>query len=453
MKTLVTHLATGVVALTLVASASARMPVFDEARGVMTTAPLVEKVTPAVVSISVSARQPAEANPLLRDPFFRRFFQMPEREQRPRAMSAGSGVIVDANKGYVLTNHHVIESADEITVILKGDERLDAKLIGSDPETDIALLKVKAKGLTALTMADSDTLRVGDIVFAVGNPFGLGQTVTSGIISALGRGIGMHGYEDFIQTDAPINPGNSGGALVNTRGELVGINTAIIGPAGGNVGIGFAVPTNMARSVMTQLAEHGEVRRGRIGVLIQDLTQDLAEALDIPGGKGVVISRVEVGSPAEAAGLKPGDVLVAVSGQKVTSASDVRNLVGMVERGRELDVTYYRNGQRQVTTVKVGDPDIGRAAGDAAPQLAGARFTDIPSRHPAAGRVEGVFVAEVADNSPAERSGLRENDIIMAVNQKPVSGTADFRNRVRSEKRLVALNILRGSTQIFLVLR
>ncbi|WP_245986504.1 trypsin-like peptidase domain-containing protein [Azospirillum thermophilum] len=242
--------------------------------GVNTISPMLEAVTPAVVNISVLSRAPQAENPLLRDPFFRRFFNLPDEmpQGRPQ-VSAGSGVIVDAANGYVITNNHVVENAQEIAVTLKDRRRLRAKLIGRDAATDIALLKIEAKGLTALPLGDSDRLKVGDFVVAIGNPFGLGQTVTSGIISALGRsGLKVEGYEDFIQTDASINPGNSGGALVNFNGELIGINTAIIGPAGGSVGIGFAVPVSIVRSVMEQLREYGEVRRGRLGVAIQDLT-------------------------------------------------------------------------------------------------------------------------------------------------------------------------------------
>ncbi|KAB2864648.1 MAG: trypsin-like serine protease, partial [Bauldia sp.] len=274
-------------------------------------ADVLEEITPAVVNIAVTSRAPAETNPLFNDPYFRRFFDLPQMpQQRPR-MSAGSGVIVDAQKGYILTNHHVIEGASEIAVTLKDRRRFTAELVGSDKATDIALVRIDASNLTALRLGDSGSLRVGDSVVAIGNPFGLGQTVTSGIVSALGRsGLNVEGYEDFIQTDASINPGNSGGALVTADGRLVGINTAIIAPAGGNVGIGFAVPIDMASAVMKQLIEHGEVRRGRIGVAIQDLTPDLAEALGIRETHGAVVASVESGSPAAEAGIQAGDIIV-----------------------------------------------------------------------------------------------------------------------------------------------
>jgi len=256
---------------------------------VPTLAPLLEQVTPAVVNIAVLSRSPEQDNPMLQDPFFRRFFGLPE-QARPQ-ISAGSGVIVDAHSGFVLTNHHVVKDAEQISVTLKDGRRLQGKLVGSDAATDIALLKVEGDNLKALPLGDSDALRVGDYVVAIGNPFGLGQTVTSGIISALGRtGLNIEGYEDFIQTDASINPGNSGGALINLKGELIGINTAIIGPSGANVGIGFAIPSNMARVVMSQLAKHGEVRRGRVGLTTQDLNPELAASLSIaPATRGAVV--------------------------------------------------------------------------------------------------------------------------------------------------------------------
>jgi Do/DeqQ family serine protease len=288
------------------------------------------------------------------DPFFRRFFNIPEQPIEPRR-SAGSGVIVDAEKGYVLTNHHVIDEADSVTVTLKDRRSFKAKVIGSDAGTDIALLQIEPERLTALTLGDSDSLAVGDFVVAIGNPFGLGQTVTSGIVSALGRsGLNIEGYEDFIQTDASINPGNSGGALVNSKGELIGINTAIIGPAGGNVGIGFAVPSNMARAVMDQLIDYGEVRRGRLGVSVQNLTPALAEALDVRSPRGAVVTQVESGSPAAQAGLRPGDVIVEINRQPIDDATDLRNLVGMSEIGGGLNIIFYREGQERRLSTQVG---------------------------------------------------------------------------------------------------
>lgn len=321
--------------------------------GGTTIAPMLEQVTPAVVNIAVLSRAPQAENPLLRDPFFRRFFNIPDQPQARPQVSAGSGVIVDARNGYVITNNHVVENAQEIAVTLKDRRRLRAKLVGRDPATDLAVLKVEANNLTALPWGDSDRLKVGDFVVAIGNPFGLGQTVTSGIVSALGRsGLKVEGYEDFIQTDASINPGNSGGALVNFNGELVGINTAIIGPAGGSVGIGFAVPVSIVRSVIDQLVEYGEVRRGRLGVAIQDLTPDLADSMNLSGDAGAVISKVEPGSPADRAGLRSGDVVVAVEGRPVRSATDLRNRIGLLRVGTPVQVAILRGGDQRTLTLR-----------------------------------------------------------------------------------------------------
>ena len=316
-------------------------------------APLVKQVTPAVVNIAVKATEEVE-NPLFQDPLFRRFFNIPEGSIKREVQAAGSGVIVDAQAGYVMTNNHVIEHADQIVVTLKDNRHFDAKLIGTDPETDIALLKIDADNLKALPIGDSDRLEVGDFVVAIGNPFNLGQTVTSGIVSALGRsGLDIEHYENFIQTDASINPGNSGGALINLRGELIGINTAIVGPSGGNVGIGFAVPINMARNVMDQLVAHGAVKRGRIGLTLQDLTPDIAEAMHLDVNEGAIVSRVEAQSPAKRAGIKPGDVIVAVDGTPVHGSSDLRNRVGLIPIGQNISLTILRNGAQQNIDVRV----------------------------------------------------------------------------------------------------
>ena len=284
-----------------------------------------------------------------------RFFDLPAVPREREVLSAGSGVIVDGAQGYVLTNNHVVANAQEIQVTLKDGRSFPARLIGSDPETDIALLRIDAQNLTAVAMGDSDRLEVGDVVIAIGNPFGLGQTVTSGIVSALGRsGLGIEGYEDFIQTDASINPGNSGGALVNSKGELIGINTAILGPSGGNIGIGFAVPVNMARAVMGQLLEHGEVRRGRLGISLQDLTPDLARAMNLELRGGALVAAVEPGTPAASAGLEPGDVIVQVNGEPIRDAGDLRNLVGLMPVGTELDMVLYRGGRERALSAQVG---------------------------------------------------------------------------------------------------
>lgn len=296
-------------------TANAALPDAVNGKPLPTLAPILEDVMPGVVNVATRGRMQIQQNPLFNDPFFRHFFGTPNNGPREReTQSLGSGVIIDAKSGYIMTNHHVINNADEITITLRDGRKLTAKLIGADPDSDIAIIQVKAENLTAIPLSNSDQLKVGDFVVAIGNPFGLGQTVTSGIVSALGRGIGLKGYENFIQTDASINPGNSGGALINLRGELVGINTAILSRSGGNIGIGFAIPINMAHQIMQQLVEHGEVSRGRLGVIVQDLTPELASAFKLKQHKGAVIAQVVKGSPADKAGLK-----LVISSQKQTA--------------------------------------------------------------------------------------------------------------------------------------
>ena len=326
-------------------------------------APMLARITPGVVGVSVRGRV-REENPLLQDPFFRRFFNLPQRQQQEEreTQATGSGVIVDAAQGYVLTNGHVVENATRIEITTKENRRFTARLIGKDSDTDIALLQVPAQNLTAVPVGDSDRLQVGDFVLAIGNPFGLGQTVTSGIVSALGRsGLGIEGYEDFIQTDASINPGNSGGPLVNLQGQCVGINTAILSPGGGNIGIGFAVPINMARRVMDQILRYGEVKRGRIGVAIQDLTPDLADAMKTSHTTGAVIAKVESGSPAERAGLRNGDLVLALNGTAVNSGTQLRNLIGLARIGDEVTLTVDRRGSEYSIAVRI-DPASSTAA-------------------------------------------------------------------------------------------
>lgn len=402
---------------------------------------VLQEVTPAVVNIAVTSRSSAETNPLYNDPFFRRYFNLPEAQPR---LSAGSGVIVDAKKGFILTNHHVVADASEITVTLKDRRRFTAELVGSDQATDIALLRIKGDRLTALSFGDSDTLRVGETVVAIGNPFGLGQTVTSGIVSALGRsGINIEGYEDFIQTDASINPGNSGGALVTHDGRLVVINTAIIAPAGGNVGIGFAVPIAMASAVMKQLIEHGEVRRGRIGVAIQDLTPDLADALNLTENSGAVVSSVEDGSPAAQAGLLAGDVIVKVDEHPISGSADLRNRVGLAPVGSEVGIEYLRDGARKSVTLRI-EPEKGAKTAALPDRLEGAQFQD------AAGN---VFVSSIDEGSAAARAGLRAGDVIVAVNRQPVTTTVELTMALRNTAATIALDLFRGGSKLFLVIR
>jgi Do/DeqQ family serine protease len=346
------------------AFAAAPIPEVNGA-AVPSLAPMLARITPGVVNIAVKGKV-REENPLLQDPFFRRFFNMPQQRQpeERETQATGSGVIVDAAQGYVLSNAHVVENATSIEVTTKDNRRFPARLIGRDAETDVAVLQIAAQNLTAVPMGDSDHLQVGDFVLAIGNPFGLGQTVTSGIVSALGRsGLGIEGYEDFIQTDASINPGNSGGPLVSFYGQVVGINTAILAPGGGNIGIGFAVPINMARRIMEELLRSGEVKRGRIGVEIQDLTPDIAQAMNTSHTTGAIIRRVEPSSPADRAGLRSGDLVVAVNGTAVRSGTQLRNMIGLSRIGEEVTLTVVRrNGGEQALAVRIEQASTTAAA-------------------------------------------------------------------------------------------
>lgn len=328
------------------------LSLFENSGELPSLAPMLEKATPSVVNIATRNRTPIPGNPLFNDPFFRFFFNLPDSPQAIPRQSLGSGVIINAHRGLVLTNNHVIDKADEITVTLRDGRQLSAKVVGTDPASDIAVIKIPAQNLIALPMANSDALRVGDFVVAIGNPFGLGQTVTSGIVSALGRsGLGIEGYENFIQTDASINPGNSGGALVNLRGELVGINTAIFTPDGGNVGIGFAIPSNMAREITDQLLKYGEVHRGRLGIAVQDLTPDLVQAFGVQ--QGAVVVQILPSSAAEESGLKVGDIIVSVDGHPVHNADQLRSLIGLSRAGKQLDLVVIRSGKQISLTITI----------------------------------------------------------------------------------------------------
>jgi Do/DeqQ family serine protease len=331
-------------------TADAGIPIMSE---IPTLAPVVDKVVQGVVNIAVSGSVEVQ-NPLMQDPFFRQFFRLPNQPMRRQVQAAGSGVIVDAGKGYILTNNHVVAVGQDqtIEITLKDKRHFKAKLVGRDPETDIAVLKVDADNLTAVEFADSDKVRVGDYALAIGNPFGLGQTVTSGIVSALGRtGLGIEGYEDFIQTDASINPGNSGGALVDLRGQLIGINTAILGPSGGNVGIGFAVPANIAKQIMTDLIKDGDVKRGQIGIRTQDLTPDIASSLGLERSDGALVAQVAANSAAANAGLQAGDLIVGIDGVPVHSVADLHKRIDFAHVGDVLKLSILHDGEPD--TIKV----------------------------------------------------------------------------------------------------
>ncbi len=427
-----------------------------ETRGLPTLAPLVNQVTPAVVNVSVLTRAPMEDNPLFRDPFFRRFFNLPERQQR-QEQAAGSGVIVDAARGYIITNNHVIKDAEEIKVTLKDRRQFPAKLVGTDPGTDIAVLQISAPGLSALRIGDSDVLQVGDYVIAIGNPFGIGQTVTSGIVSALGRsGLSVEGYEDFIQTDASINPGNSGGALVNLRGELIGINTAIIGPSGGNVGIGFAVPSMMARTVMEQIVRYGEVRRGRLGIEMGDVSAEAQRRLRLASLDGALISSVQPGSPAAQAGLREGDVVTMLNGRPIRSSAELRARLGLTPVGDEVEFGIVREGgpQRIRTRIAAPQPSDSEEALPVA-QLPGLRVVEIERGSPLFQRLRGggLVVAAVDAKSRALQAGFRPGDIIYAVNRRRVQTVAEFQAVLKAAERGYAVSLLRGDFSRTIIVR
>ncbi len=422
---------------------------------VPTLAPLVKQTSPAVVNIATQGTVKEKRSPLFDDPFFRRFFGEGPSEPRQRQnQSVGSGVIINAAKGYILTNSHVVAKADEIVVTLTDKRRLKAELIGHDPGTDVAVLKIEPDALTAIPMADSDYVEVGDFVIAIGNPFGLGQSVSSGIVSALGRtGLGIESYENFIQTDASINPGNSGGALVNLKGKLVGINTAIIAPGGGNIGIGFAIPINMARQIMEQIIEHGEVRRGRIGVQIQDLTPELAQEFGVRHDGGALVTQVMADSPAAIAGLGAGDVIISVNGREVHSGGDLRTFIGLLRVGTKVKLRVVRDSRDLNITLEIGEVKEAQAAsGSDAPKLKGVAFGTIPPSSPFYGRVKGVYVVSVVPDSPAWNKGVREGDIITSVNRKPVTNPGELMAAAAHGGGSLLLNIIRPDGSLFVLI-
>jgi len=445
-----------VITLAAASPLHAQLPAVVDGTPLPTLAPMVKSTAPAVVNIATRGSvEVGGSNPFMDDPFFRRFFDMPNQPpQRRQTQSAGSGVIVNAKEGLVLTNAHVIDGADEITVTLQDDRTFDAEVIGADRASDIAVLRIPAEDLAELKLADSSLAEVGDFVVAIGNPFGLGHTVTSGIVSALGRsGINPDGYEDFIQTDASINPGNSGGALVNLRGELLGVNSAILSRSGGNIGIGFAIPSNMARSVMEQLLEFGEVRRGLLGVTILDVTPDIAEAYEIKDAKGALVSQVLPDSAAEKAGLQAGDVIRSVDGKTVGGANELRNAIGMKRSGDTVSLEILRDGRKRTVKAKLGEQEtaVEVAAEDIHPALQGAELETLDASSPRYEGEAGVLVANVVPGSPAAQRGLRPGDVITGVNRNKVNNLSDLREHAQGQALL--LNIRRGNATLLLPIR
>lgn len=425
-------------------------PTDSEGRAVPTLAPLLKQVSPAVVNISTVGTQTVQ-NPLLNDPFFRHFFQLPPgaETQKRRTQSAGSGVIIDAANGTVVTNHHVIDGANEINVGLEDGRTLKATLIGSDPDVDIAVLKIEPARLSALKLANADNAQVGDFVIAIGNPFGLNHTVTTGIVSGLNRkGLGIEGYENFIQTDASINPGNSGGALVNFKGELIGINTAIIAPGGGNVGIGFAIPVNMAKNSIDQILKYGAVKRGQLGVVIQDLTPDLAQAFSLGDSqRGVVVAQVQGGSPAAKAGIEAGDIVISIDGKAIDSAAEMRNEIGSRRIGDKIKLTLLRDGNSKSVEARIGESQADIAmAGEVHRFLAGAKLEPRSDG-------QGIRVAGIEAGSPAQSAGLQIGDVIVAANRVQVRTLDDLKMIAKNSPNRLLLQIARGGTGLFLVLQ
>ncbi|WP_430387255.1 Do family serine endopeptidase [Dyella sp. 20L07] len=396
-------------------SSQAGLPPAVDGQPLPSLAPMLEKVTPAVVNISTKTRVQVR-DPFFDDPVFRQFFGLSGSPRQRVEQSLGSGVIVDAAKGYVLTNNHVVGGADDISITLQDGRNFKGKLVGTDPDTDVAVVQIQATGLQALPLADSAKLRVGDFVVAVGDPFGLGQTVTSGIVSALGRtGLGGTGYQNFIQTDASINPGNSGGALVNLRGELVGINTMIFSPSGGNVGIGFAIPTNLSGEVMQQLIAHGKVNRGNLGVETQDITPRIAQVLGLKDTNGVVVTRVTTGSAAEEADIQVGDVITAIDGKPLRTAQELRNAEGLLPLGSTVKLSVLRSGNTRDVTAKLVPEKLATLDGaklDA--RLAGVTFSELPQNLRGQG-IGGVAVSAVRAGTRAAQAGLQANDIVIGV--------------------------------------
>ena len=431
--------------------ALAALPVAVDGQPLPSLAPMLERVVPAVVNIN-SKTHVRVNNPFMNDPLLRQFFGMQNMPRERIEQSLGSGVIIDAAKGYVLTNNHVVDGADDISVTLHDGRNLKAKLIGSDADTDVAVIQIPAQNLSALTLADSSQLRVGDFVVAIGEPFGLGQTATSGIVSALNRsGLRGLGFQNFIQTDASINPGNSGGALVNLRGELVGINSAIYSPSGGNVGIGFAIPSNLASDVMRQLIATGSVKHGTLGAQVQGLTAEIARMLGMKEDQqGAVVTQVRADSPAAVAGLQPGDVIVAANGRTVTNENDLYNTEGIAPIGATVELKILREGKPLNVSARLAAEEVASLDGaklDA--RLAGAELADLGER---ARRkdVGGVSVLRVVANSTAAKNGLKAGDLIFGVNQVRINALADLKPLAGRAPRQLQLSIVRGGEQYLL---
>nr|WP_228710844.1 DegQ family serine endoprotease [Saccharobesus litoralis] len=423
---------------------NAAIPWFGQDEKQPSLAPMLEKTTPAVVDIMVQGTKAEKQQ--LPEPL-RRFFgnQAPQRERPFR--SVGSGVIIDADKGYVVTNHHVIDDADEIIVTLKDGREFEAKKLGSDPESDVALLKIEADDLTAVKIANSDKLRVGDFAIAIGNPFGIGQTVTSGIVSALGRSVfGMEKLENFIQTDAPINSGNSGGALVNFKGELIGINTAIIGPNGGSVGIGFAIPSNMMKNLVEQIIQFGEVKRGVLGISGRTIDAESAKEWGLDTPQGAFVEQVFPDTAAAEAGLKPGDVIVSINGKRNSTFNELRAKIATFGAGKSVTLGIVRDGKNIEVEVVLKESSATKVEAAAIhPQLEGAKLSNHEDG--------GITIDSIADGAPAQMIGLEQGDKIIGINRMRIDNIAELREMLDGKRGSFYLNIVRGDTPLYIFIR
>ncbi len=431
------------------ATVQATLPAAVSGQPVPSLAPILERVTPAVVNINTKSVQYVRSR---NSEFYSWFYGLPNTPRERVTQSLGSGVIVDAVKGLILTNHHVVNDADDISVVLHDGRTYNARLIGSDDGTDVAVIQIDADNLTALPLADSKQLRVGDFVVAVGNPFGLGQTVTSGIVSALGRtSLSGLGFQNFIQTDASINPGNSGGALIDLNGSLVGINTAIFSPSGGNVGIGFAIPSSLAERMMRQLVEFGTVRRGSLGMGVQDITERLARAFDVGQKQGVLVTSVDPDSPADRAGLQAGDIITQLNGDRITSQKQFQNYEGLIELDSHVIIDYMRNDkQRQVQTL-ITEADRNEMKGkELHPLLKGVLLSNLPVQYK--DRFQGVLIEEIERGSKPWKLGLRAGDLITSVNKTEINSLKQLTQNVERSRKTPLLNIYRNGRNYLLLL-
>ncbi len=407
-------------------------------------APMIEQVSPAVVRITIKGKHKVKQQ---LPPGFEQFFRRRgQGYQQQEFQALGSGVILNADDGYIVTNAHVVNDADEIHVVLHDGREFNAKKIGVDEEADIALIQIEADDLKAITLANSDLIRVGDFTVAIGNPFGLNQTVTSGIISAIGRSdLNIEAYEDFIQTDAAINSGNSGGALVNLEGELIGINTAILGPNGGNIGIGFAIPSNMMKNLVDQIIEFGEVRRGLLGISGSNLTADLAKSFELTSKHGVFINEVTRDSAAFKAGIKAGDVITSLNGRAIKSINELRGKIGPIGAGKEVEITLIREGDKKSFTVTLQDDDVAVLVAETIhPLLAGAKLSN---------NEQGIIITDVEHNSPAARLGFKNGDIIVGLNRRKIANIKELREKIKAVSTTFALNILRENHSLYVIIR